>query len=229
MRRLFPYFFILLFSFLVSQAWAQKASKKKAKAAQSTLSNTNQSGDGKEQVNPEKEKDKSLHRLQETSQSEKAVRLATEPSTQNADHLKKIRASATEDAAGNLVQPIIIIPTALKDKDQKDAFLMLKKLAEAENTVSTFIKNPAGENLAYVIATKESLEKWLAEKPEFLLAYVFQGNEALENSTLIPIVRLRDKQGIHKLVEMQLKKRMSPSVMPTQLKLKEDVLETPAQ
>lgn len=230
MRKLFPYFFILLATCLTTQSWAQKGSKKKSKAEQGTLSTSPKAaGEENAQGNPVKENQKTMQRLEEASQSEKAARLATAPSTVNTEHLKKIQANLSEDAAGNLEQPIIIIPTTTKDKDQKAAFALLKKLVEDENAVSTYIKTTDGDKVAFVIGTKEAFEKWMASKPELLLAYVFQGTASLESSTVSQVIRMREKYGIHKLVDMQLKKRASNQFVPTRLKLKEDVIETPAQ
>lgn len=225
MRKLFPYFFILLTTCFATQTWAQKGGKKKAKADQATLSNM-PAGDPGEQVHPEKEKQKTMQRLEEASKSEKAARLATAPSTVNADHLKKIQANLAEDGAGNLVQPVIIIPTTIKDKDQKAAFALLKKLVEEENAVSTYIKTTDGDKIAFVIGTKEAFEKWMASKPELLLAYVFQGTASLESSTVSQVIRMREKYGVHKLVDMQLKKRTTSQFVPTKVKIKEDVSES---
>jgi hypothetical protein len=221
-------FFIIVSS--ITQLRAQKRVASKSGSGQGVLDKTSSSASlTRGQENPDTEKLKILQRLKEKGLDEKAARLASAPSTVNADHLNKIQSSLKEDEGGNLIKPVIIIPDNLSEAGQTDAFFSLKKIMEDENTISTFIKTGDGEVVAFVIATREAFEKWMSSNPESLLAYVLQGTEDLQNASRAPLARIRDKYGIHKLVDMQLRKRIPASMVPSKVKVSEEVIESPNQ
>jgi hypothetical protein len=199
---------IILFSIcIVFQVSAQKKSKSPAKPKQETAP----AEPGKNQTVQKEEDLKSRESLKRYRRILAAKKASKYQSNFDSASLQKVLVNLSDDGAGNLTKPIIILPFNLADPDQNNIFLQYKTLVESDRPTSTFIVNLNKKLVAFVINSKESYLKWMESNPTLISAYVFEGIDAL-NASQEKFVIVRRNEGLAKFIELQVIKRVPKGV-----------------